>query len=821
MAAENEIQFFEAPFQYQIGEFTSNVNLTYHKLINTRPIKMPQLNTWFETNFSQIEREKWDKSYFWVTKRKWFIKVNQWLNEAAWEWLWWEYDYIITDQQIVNWERFLMVCDITFTKMCILHSQKWNNIDCMPQPQNIENASWDVEWQSYSWWTWRPFVTTPCSYHRFQKIPTLQTNSEVWNIGSAYIWTVVWNWWWTQSVLFSEDRTIIDNLSTWKYVQLYWSWEDTDIVVWQALQVWRFDWKNWWYNMWYWSWIWVTQERSEEVYDEEWNVIWTLNFQWPVNCHIYDDVKLWIAFAWSRTLSSWDERYWIWERDWWRFVFQYQTRLNNTQITSLTEDFDWLVYTTDKWVLNFMRPHNSELQTLWWTIYSTHQMYWNWDLAKACWDYIFLFWPDTMWIAYKNWTDERWDYRWNIQVLDRNLWYWNKDSVLVFNEELYMIDNKKRFVKLDLEATTDSYYRVHFKLKATDMSLHWINTDLRNLDRNRWEKVFLCKDAYRIYIIINDSYDTNDWEDENEVTNTKILVYEDELKYWHWWYMCWLDIRWYHDWTWYWRWLFSNEWEYDCDLTKYDLNLISEKNREKYKLKFKQIISMTFWDTSWFTWKEVLWIKAAIWYHSKISENTIFKFRADWWWYSTTFKMINLHKTSAYIKAINKLRESWTTNMEDLETIYRAMPIWIWIYSWNWVWLIKDKYRTPKTEFEQFCDYEPTMTYKTDTCCDAKPASEEDGNGCTMKAPDADAQNFGSDRFQYHYNIAKYSTIPIGVWQQWQNFYFELIANEYDSIEFLWFMIWWMFMDNNFDSIANAPYYQTTPKDSLPWMIWK
>jgi hypothetical protein len=48
-----------------------------------------------------------------------------------------------------------------------------------------------------------------------------------------------------------------------------------------------------------------------------------------------------------------------------------------------------------------------------------------------------------------------------------------------------MIDNKKRFVKLDLEATTDSYYRVHFKLTATDMSLHWINTDLRNLNRER------------------------------------------------------------------------------------------------------------------------------------------------------------------------------------------------------------------------------------------------------------------------------------------------------------------------------------------------
>ena len=103
MAAENEIQFFEAPFQYQIGEFKSNVNLTYHKLINTVPIKMPQLNTWFETPFSQVEREKWDKSYFWITKRKWFIDCAYDFNAKLRHALWW--NYIITDHQIIDWKR--------------------------------------------------------------------------------------------------------------------------------------------------------------------------------------------------------------------------------------------------------------------------------------------------------------------------------------------------------------------------------------------------------------------------------------------------------------------------------------------------------------------------------------------------------------------------------------------------------------------------------------------------------------------------------------------------------------------------------------------
>lgn len=794
MAAENEIQFFEAPFQYQIGEFKSNVNLTYHKLINTVPVKMPQLNTWFETNFSQAEHEKWDKAYFWITKRKWFERCRN-LDEKVWEWLEWEYDYIITDHQILDWQRFMMVCNPSFSKMCILYAPAWRYVDCIPQPQEVCSAAWEIKWWVWREQIWNSFKTTPCAYHKFQKITTLQSSEPAKSLWNLYIWTVVYEWWSTTSVLFNEKMSLIDWAIVWKFIQPYDS-EDNNIVVWQALQIWQFDASQWWYNMWYWSWSWVTDVTQRDIFDEDWNKIWVLNYQWPVKCYMYDEAKLWIAFAGMRENYSWTNLNWIWEWDWNRFIFQMQTNISNSNITSLTEDFDWLVYTTDRWVLNFMRPHTNTWQSMWWTIYSTHTMYWWWDLAKACWDYIFLFWPETMWIAYKNWTDERWDYRWNVQVLDRNLWYRSKDSVLVYNEELYMIDNKKRFVKLDLQATTDSYYRVHFKLTATDMSLHWINTDLRNLNRERWDRAILCKEWTRIYIIINDSYDEDDDEDN---MNTKILVYEDELKYRHRRYLCWIDIRWMHQWVWFWRYLWLYQWD---------------KDKNRY---FKQIISMTFWDTSWFTWKELLWIKAWIWYHSKIDENTKFVFRADGWWFSTTFKMNDFDKSVNYIKTINELHESWKTNLDNMESLYHAMPIWIWVFSWNWVWLQKDIYRTAITEFDQYCNYEPTMWYNPGECCDPKPASEVSGNGCTMKPPRHDRQNFGSDRFQYHYNIAKYSTMKINVWQQWQNFYFELIANEDNVIEFLWFMIWWMFMDNNYDNIANTPYYMSTPKDSLPW----
>lgn len=806
MAAENDIQFFEAPFQYSIWEFTSNVNLTYHKLINTRPVKMPQMNTWFETPFTQAYNEKWDKSYFWIKKREWFQRCFE-LDELIKSKLWTE-NYIITDHQIIDWRRFLMVCDSAFSKMIILRSKKWININCKDIP--IDSCYWEYDVMYHNSKSEFLFSTTPCSYHKFQKITTLQSNEKR-IYTNIYIWNIINEAWTTTAVLYSDDKQIISWLIIWDYIQISDS-DNPNVVVWQSLQLWNFDAEHWWYNMWYWSWIWITDERQEDVYENSVK-IWTLNYQWPLKISVFKWVDEWIAFTWTRTRWWWDT--WIFEYTWYWFQFVKQTDVDNTYITSITEDFNWLVYTTNKWYLYFLRQHTEWLQSLWWTIYSTNYMYYWWDLAKWCWDYIFLFWPDSMWIAYKNWTDDRWDYRWNIQILDRNLWYWNKDSVLVYNEELYMIDNKKRFVKLDLEATTDSYYRVHFKLQATDMSLHWINTDLRNLELDQWQHVSLNKDDYRIYIIITDNPDVNDW---GEPYNTKILVYEDELKYWHRRYLCWLDIRYFSEWQRLWfRWLYLNKWTYDC----------MEQIEKKWKMvnlpkPFKQIISMTFWDTSWFTWKEVLWIKAAIWYHSKISENTIFKFRADWWWYSVTIKMTNLQESVSYIRTINELRESWKTDLDNVQMLQYSMPIWIWIYSWNWVWLVKDITRTTALEFWQFCNYEPTMYYDTDNPeCDPKPASEVEGNGCTMKAPDPDKENFWSDRFQYHYNVAKYSTIPIKIWQQWQNFYFELIANNYDEIEFCWFMVWRMFMDNNFDSIANTPYYLTTPKDSLPWRMWK
>lgn len=791
MAAENQIQFFEAPFQYSIWEFSSNVNLSYHKLINTRPIKLPFMNTWFETPFSQSYAEKWDKSYFAIRKREWFKKcdildwfIRDTIKEIEWQSA--DTDYFITDHQIIDWIRFLMVINIPMTKMYIFYQKPWIHVNCQLTPQNVCQWSWEFLQKYY---------TTPCSYHKFQKITTLQSN-ETRLVNWFYIWNIVVDWWATTAVLFNESRTAIEWIKTWDFIQVQ-SSLDWDVVVWQALQVWQFDAEHWWYNMWYWSWIWIIDKNTEEIKDDKWEKIWDLWYMWQIDWQLYDWAKLWIAFAWLDQNDNW----YIYEWDWVKFAKLRQTQLPNANITSLTEDMDWLIFTTDKWVINFLRQHSDAWQSNWWTIYSTNPLYWWWDVAKSCWDYVFLFWPNTMWIAYKNWTDDHWDFRWNVQILDRNMWYFSKDSILVFNEWLYMVDNKKRFVKLDVEVTTDSYYRPSFKLQVTDMSLHWINTDLRNLDAERWDRVALCKDTVRIYIIIQDSMDSND--DWHEVVNTKILVYEDELKYRHRWYLCNVDIRWYHWWEWFWRWLWLTEWD-----------------KDNWKF-FKQIISLTFWDTSWFTRKELLWIKAAVWYHSKISKNTVLSIRTDWWWFSKTIKMDTLHKVS-YIQAINALSWSWKTDIDNLQTLYRAMPIGIWIYAWNWVWLIKDIYRTARKEFDSYCNYEDVdPAYYINTCCDPKPGSEPSDNGCTMKAPDADKENFRSDRFQYHYNVAKFATLPIDVWQQWQNFYIELVANNWDSIEFLWFMIWRMFMDNNFDSIANKPFYDTTPKDSLPWMIWK
>ena len=72
MAAQNEVQYFSATLDYSIWEFISNVNYNFHKIVNCYPVKMPQLNDWYESVFWSWVREHWDKKWFWLRKRKWF-----------------------------------------------------------------------------------------------------------------------------------------------------------------------------------------------------------------------------------------------------------------------------------------------------------------------------------------------------------------------------------------------------------------------------------------------------------------------------------------------------------------------------------------------------------------------------------------------------------------------------------------------------------------------------------------------------------------------------------------------------------------------------
>lgn len=811
---------------YKIGEFQSNVNQDYHKLINTRPIKQPQMNTGFETIFSQSYNEKWDKSYFAITKRDGFRQVNDqedgnMMKRNLWAaWLSLGYDirtdgYFVTDHIIVDGVRYIYVCSPDYKVGIILKKRAKGYSWCEIVPSDIEFGDWEVvkfNGMAGSWdssWRHGSFMTEPCSYHKFQKIPTLQSN-ETKTIKNLYIGNVVLEGWTTTAVIFNAGRTIVKGLSTGDFIYLSDS-DNKDIVVGQALQLWQFDAEHGWYNMGYGEWVGITDVDQEPIYDREWHKIWVLNSQWKVDVHVYNELKNGFAIVAKgpKSSSDFNDSEAIYEFDGTQLNKIAQTSTYRIRITSMCEDFGWLVYTTNKWYAHFIRPHNNFSQSLWGTIYNSMKLYEDWDVAKWLRDYIVFFWPRSMGIAFKSYVDERWDpIRW-VKILDRDLWYYDKDSVMIYDNGIYMVDNKKRFVKIDIQAQQVKNTEPIFEMQVVDMSLHRINTDLRNLSKERWDYVHLCKDDYRIYIIIEDNMNREDDWTEREV-NTKILVYEDELKYRHRWYLCKLDIRNFNEWVWMGRWLFVNKWNVDSYYTV-------AWNLQEHP--FKEIISLSFWDTSRFTWKEVLWMKLGIWYHSEISKDTHVNFRADGGGYSKTIKTLDLSDTTAYITALNKLRGSGKTNERMIEELYRAMPIGIGVYSGNGVWLQEDIVRSLDKEFYQYCDYEETEIYRTDDCCTPKPASSQSDNKCTMKPPKAGDQNFGSDRFQYHFNIAKYATIPINIGQQWQNFFIEIIANEYDKVEFLGFMIWWMFMDNSFDSVYNMPYYQTTPQESLPWNI--
>ncbi|HPC34986.1 MAG TPA: hypothetical protein PLP73_04905, partial [Candidatus Absconditabacterales bacterium] len=275
--------------------------------------------------------------------------------------------------------------------------------------------------------------------------------------------------------------------------------------------------------------------------------------------------------------------------------------------------------------------------------------------------------------------------------------------------------------------------------------------------------------------------------------NTKVLLFDDEHKFWHRWMICGIDLRHYAHGCWYGDEVYSNRGDTDNG------NPI------------KQIISMNFGDTSMFTLKEVAFLKTALGYHSRITNDTILKISADTGGYRATKKIKHLHRAK-YLSWLNKLRKSGMTDEAMNEKFFHGTPTGLGIYGGNGVGLVEDIRHELTKEFEQYCSYENVVTEIVPCPCKANPEITMHTDGCTVN-PDK-TQNFEDDTEQQYFTPSKYAVIKSNLGYQCHNIHLELIANNKDEIEFLGWFIGWMFMDNAMEYLENSTDYPTTPEIS-------
>ena len=68
---EQEYQFYNNDFEFDIFNNSSWINLKFDEIINFIPTKLDYDNYWYKENFIPSKREHGDASYFWLDKREW------------------------------------------------------------------------------------------------------------------------------------------------------------------------------------------------------------------------------------------------------------------------------------------------------------------------------------------------------------------------------------------------------------------------------------------------------------------------------------------------------------------------------------------------------------------------------------------------------------------------------------------------------------------------------------------------------------------------------------------------------------------------------
>ncbi len=661
---DQELQYYNNNFEYDIFQNSSWINLKYDEIINWVPTKLDFNNYWYRENFIPWVKEFWEWMNFWLDKREWFTACFnvEWFHP--------------TDVKQINWNLYWFFVADDFSEMQVRWEfsalndwcNNYVNEDCTRKIRKIACHSF-----------------SKCTYDKFTKVvaPTWLKDRRTWKVVHEIIW------WTIVSKLTRISNNTPDDISPGDYVMILrndnvngWT------VCWQYRRVARVD---DWIIVWA-PWLWLLSRFTTSIWSD-----WVTKYTWEnwsqstveeeIEYKVFRKVSDTLAYAWLNWVFylhelEWDESWCDVENG--NDTILCQTEWAKFPITSIAEYNDDTISFLTWWSIFFWQ---------WW------QNAFNFSYQIEVWDeyryllnlhhYTIILWPESMKIAYDSSLDSSWTPIPRVVRLTDNFWYFTPGSFSKYfrewTDQFILMNSYWDLRKYDITPVDNWLWSVKFVLNSNEIWGKFIASDLRILSREQWDIVNISEwDAwFRIFI-----HDYKNGKSSNKFS--KIIHYNDRYKFFHKWIVCWIVIvderygRWWGDKV------YKNVWKTD------DWNEI------------KQYLSWKFWDQTSRFYKIVhhhmLWLLT----RSNITQTTILAMSVQLAWYYIKNKENNF-LSAQYVRNINKFNNmrDWNNNEElILEKNY-----WVGVYTWAWTWH-KDVqvWRTSTQDIEAFCEYDIDKT---------------------------------------------------------------------------------------------------------------
>lgn len=692
--------------------------------------------------YEQIWFKTWlDYDRKWDDWDFWQFYMDQrlWVSLLSDLWAW----AFITDMTTYEWNTYVM-----YKRKLDPSKDDWTiGIKRINSATNIWCWTYNNQIDCFDiWCTLVEIASSECAHDKFLK--------------------VMWPKWKVSTWFQARIRnTLIWNSVVWE-IQLLWWWSVTWNVFYVssaenksvAVGIMRLKWYDQ-DNTTYVNSTWILPET-----DKRYDVI-------VVSANEYGTILWYVDGNWIQLIPDPDCSMWLVDRIpiWSIFWTKYA-------ISSVVKRWDWSAFLT-RWSVFFSQ---------WWF------NLWSYTYSLDIWDqythlikmqqYVIAIWPNNIWVIYKAWLDSNWIVIPKFEEITDEIGYFNPYSwqyrFRSWYESFFLFNSDSELWKYDIQVSSDNLGNIQFSLTGIEFWRHYISRYMKMLRREKWDHVEMYDNGKWMQIFITDS---NIWEERNTI----IINYNEKYKFWHTWMFCDITLRNRYNNMYYWNKIRCYWWNKD--------------NGEF----IKQYFSLTFWDATIRTAKNIASIWILFWYNSLVTnENTRMDIRLDLSWRSMEHNVYDIF----WINYFNELY-LWRKNNTTWKLLKETIS-WTGIYWGNWLSNTVEYLNLDKA-VETYCWYKNSwINWDDNDCFDKHAKFLKDDEWCDVRHIESDKPEQDTD-YHFHEEIAKFAWWYAKVNLPCDLLTVELMCKEWDRLHIGWLNIWYELIDTELTWSLNIIVAQT------------